>query len=536
MARSTLSPLASVDWNVDRAAHLARRAGFGLPRDWALRLADMSPADAVESLLTDDGAAVSEGPPEFVSPPEPYQARRKRLEGLDDVARQLANQEERRREREEVARLQAWWLERVHHPASPLREKMTLFWHGHFATSAQKVKSSWHTWHLNHVLRVHALGNFRDLVINVGKSPSMLHYLDNRTSKKGNPNENWARELMELFTMGVGHYTEDDVQAAARAFTGWSCDHERFIYREDWHDTGDKTYLGQTGPFNGWDVVDRILERPATAEFIARKLWRFFAAEDAPEETVTALAGVLRDQNYELRPTLRVLFLSKAFYRKSVRGAQIKSPAQFVVQLADDLELQKPPYAAMAKACAALGQNLFYPPNVKGWDGNSAWINANTLLQRYNMPPLLAMAALQAGRGKEERQEQMAMMQDAAREQMRGLSREERQERMRALRGGDMMDRLDALNDLGVEVPMDDGADPATVFDHLVFLDAAGCVEALEKRFLAAPLADEARATLAAALTGDDAPGAALQPGSIPRARRRAALRLLFSTAEYQLC
>jgi uncharacterized protein (DUF1800 family) len=535
MARSSLVQLANDAWNAEKAAHLLRRAGFGLPRVLAVRLAEMTPADAVDSLLNDDFASADAPCPAFITAPESFLMRRARLAGLDDVVRQLATMEERRREREEVAQLQAWWLERMGSARHPLREKMTLFWHGHFATSAQKVRPAWHAWHLNHVLRVNALGNFRDLVINAGKSPSMLHYLDNRTSKKDSPNENWARELMELFTLGAGHYTEDDVQEAARAFTGWSCDHERFVYQEHWHDADQKTFLGRTGNFHGWDIVDIILEQPAAAEFMAKKLWRFFACDEAPEEIVTALADALRENDYELRPTLRALFLSQAFYQDDVVAAQIKSPAQLVVQLVDDLGLAKPPYAAMARACAALGQDLFYPPNVKGWDGNRAWINANTLLHRFNLPPVLTMAALEK-HDPQERQAQMASMREQVREQMLDLPREERQERMRALRGGTMMDRLDAMSDAGVEVPLAEGADPAGVFDHLVFVDAAGCVASLEQRFLAMPLGDTQRAVIVDVLTEGRGPETALQPETIPRTRRRAALRLLFSTAEYQLC
>jgi uncharacterized protein (DUF1800 family) len=532
---------------------LIQRAGFGIPRHRVEDLAAMSPEEAVASFVSppDSGAL----PPPPVLPPISYAERRRLLRDLNEQERRKARQERQREEREAHQRLQAWWIERLATTEHPLQEKMALFWHGHFATSAQKVKASYQTGQLNDIFRSHGLGNTKALTIAVGQSPAMLSYLDNRRSTRLKPNENWARELMELFTMGQGQYTEEDIKASARAFTGWTCDQEKFQYNMDAHDPGPKTFLGRTGTFDGWNIIDIIFEQEATARFLAAKLWSFFAYENPSDELVTALADALRSHNYELKPFLMTLFHSEEFYSASAVGSQVKSPAQYVVQLAEDLGIEDPPYAAMAKATATLGQNLFYPPNVKGWEGNRAWINANSLLLRYNLPPKLTSAAAQTYREHEMTMSGDAMMagepsmtmapkpgaadREAARQALKAklaqLPRDERRSILKSLRTAKGPQRKMILEELGLRPQLPPAVDPANLFDELEYGTASECLAALEKHFLSVPLGSEQRIAFLKAVGVSD-PEQALSPDQIPTEKRHAVLHLLLSTAEYQLC
>jgi uncharacterized protein (DUF1800 family) len=215
----------------------------------------------------------------------------------------------------------------------------------------------------------------------------MLIYLDNRLNVKGHPNENFAREILELFSLGVGNYTEKDIKEAARAFTGWSLDNNgsEFMNRANLHDEGEKTFLGKTGNFNGEDIVDIILQHPACSHFIARKLYRFFGREDYSKEFEDTLAASLVRNNYEIAPFLEQVFLSKDFYSPASFATQIKSPAQLVISTYKKLGItEAPTYPKFANITGALGQTIFYPPNVKGWDGGRAWINPSTIFQREN--------------------------------------------------------------------------------------------------------------------------------------------------------
>jgi uncharacterized protein (DUF1800 family) len=268
--------------------------------------------------------------------------------------------------------------------ASPLTERMTLFWHGHFATSQQKVRSAQLMYRQNALLRREALGNFATLLHEVARDPAMLMYLDNARSRRQAPNENFAREVMELFTLGEGRYGESDVKEAARAFTGWSIDGESgtFMRRTAWHDPGSKTVLGKTGRFDGRDVLDILLEREETAEFITAKLWREFVSSTPDAAQVRRLAGILRDAQYEVKPLMRALLVSDAFWSPQNRGVLVKSPVELVVGTLRVFDVRPMDLRAAALVCAVLGQNIFAPPNVKGWPGGEAWINSSTLLGR----------------------------------------------------------------------------------------------------------------------------------------------------------
>jgi uncharacterized protein (DUF1800 family) len=236
----------------------------------------------------------------------------------------------------------------------------------------------------NVLLRRHALGNFGALLHAIARDPAMVIYLDSASNRKGQPNENFAREVMELFTLGEGRYAERDVKEAARAFTGWSLDRDsgEFVYRRLWHDTGEKTVLGQSGRFDGGAVIDILLARPETAELVAAKLWREFVSPRPDATQVKRWAERLRDARYELKPLMETVLASEAFWALSNRAALIKSPIDLVVGTLNTFEIRPDDFRPAAFAAAALGQNPFSPPNVKGWPGGEAWIDSATLLGR----------------------------------------------------------------------------------------------------------------------------------------------------------
>jgi len=280
--------------------------------------------------------------------------------------------------------LRSWWLTEMLVTPSPLTEKMTLFWHNHFVSSQQKVRSPQLMYRQNALLRRHALGNFGRLLQAVARDPAMVIYLDSASNRKGQPNENFAREVMELFTLGEGHYTERDVKEAARAFTGWGIDPDRgeFVFRRLAHDDGVKTVLGRTGNLDGDAVLGVLLAQPQTAELIVAKLWREFVAPDPDPGEVRRIAQVFRDSGYEIRPALRALLTSDAFYDPGNRAALIKSPVELVVGTLRQFNFATGEPLPFVLGVALLGQNLFSPPNVKGWPGGEMWINSTTLLAR----------------------------------------------------------------------------------------------------------------------------------------------------------
>lgn len=297
-------------------------------------------------------------------------------------------QEQRRNQRENLMDLVAWWLGRMASAADPLGEKLTLFWHGHFATSAQKVQDPFLMWQQNDLFRRYARGPFGELTKAVSRDGAMIFWLDLQQSRAQHANENFARELMELFTLGEGHYTETDVTEAARAFTGYRMDPRteefRFVPRD--HDATPKRLLGRQGAFQGDDVVDLLLEQPACSRFLGRKLWAFFVNDDPAPEIVEAVAAELRAARYELKPVLTKIFTSREFYSEKARGTQIKSPVQWLIQTARTLEMDLPGQPqVLVNALRQMGQVPFQPPSVKGWDGGKAWISTATLLARYNL-------------------------------------------------------------------------------------------------------------------------------------------------------
>jgi uncharacterized protein (DUF1800 family) len=294
--------------------------------------------------------------------------------------------EVRMMEGDEILDLRRWWLDRMMNGPAPLLEKMTLFWHGHFATSIQKVRDAYWMWLQNDTLRRNALGNFATLVKKISRDPAMMIYLDLQQSRREHPNENWARELMELFTVGIGNYTEQDIRESARAFTGYRIDFttQQFRFAPFQQDHGTKTFMGQNGNLNGDKIIDTLVSKPACAEFIGRKLWRFFAEDEPSPAIVDSIAATIRAHKFEMRPILRDIFSSAEFYSERVMDNQIKSPVQYIVQTSKLLSSPAPPPIAAQNAMRQMGQILFAPPNVKGWDGGKQWISTSTLLFRYN--------------------------------------------------------------------------------------------------------------------------------------------------------
>ena len=359
------------------ARHLLQRAGFGAAPAEVAALAPLEREEAVDRLLAGARKEPSLAPPAFVTEPfSPYY----RIRELSPEARMEAQQALR----QEGFALREWWLREMVATPSPLTERMTLFWHNHFATSQQKVRSSQLMYRQNALLRREALGNFARLLHAIARDPAMLVWLDNAGSRRQAPNENFAREVMELFTLGEGHYTEQDVKEAARAFTGMSLDREsgEFRWRPAFHDRGEKTVLGRTGRFDGDDVLEVLLARPEAAEFVIGKLWREFVSPAPDAAEVRRLAALWRDARYEVKPLMRALLLTHPFWAPENRQSLIKSPVDLVVGTMRTYEMRPMDMRPAVVACAALGQNLFSPPNVKGWPGGESWINAATLLGR----------------------------------------------------------------------------------------------------------------------------------------------------------
>jgi uncharacterized protein (DUF1800 family) len=332
---------------------------------------------AVERLLRGARREATLAPPAFVSEAfEPYY----KLRAMSAEERMASQQRVFRQGLE----LRAWWLREMLSTSSPLTERLTLFWHSHFATSQQKVRANQLMYRQNVLLRSEALGNFGTLLRAVSKDPAMLVYLDNAGSRRQAPNENFAREVMELFTLGEGHYGERDIKEAARAFTGWSLDRDtgEYRYRPFFHDAGEKTVLGRTGRLDGDDVIDILLARPETARFIVAKLWRELISPTPEAAEVERLAADFRRARYEVKPLVRALLASDAFWAPGNRASLVKSPVDLVVGTLRTFDIRPIDMRPAAIACAALGQNPFSPPNVKGWPGGEAWINSSTLLGR----------------------------------------------------------------------------------------------------------------------------------------------------------
>lgn len=364
-AWSPFEPGPDGPWDRARVAHLHRRAGFAAP--WGVLERDLKdgPEISVDRLL--NGEEVG---PDGMTETD--------LDALSERFDPSLSQ----------ARLQATWLRRMISTPHPLRERLTLFWHDHFATSNAKVNNTGLMARQNALLRQHALGDFKALLAAMARDPAMLVWLDSASNRKAHPNENYAREVMELFTLGRGHYTEKDVQEAARAFTGSFIQDDRFTLISAQHDDGAKTILGQSGTFRGDDVTRILLEQPACADFLAGKLYRHFVDEVEPPspDLLAPLAESIRTSRYEMREPLKMILRSRLFFDLASRRKRVKGPVEFAVGTVRALEIYRPTVSteALAEACGRMGQNLYAPPSVAGWDGGPAWINTTTTLARTN--------------------------------------------------------------------------------------------------------------------------------------------------------
>lgn len=418
-ATTQLRPIPRRRWDRAHAAHLLNRAGFGGNPAEIEALYERGPEEAVSSLV-DYPAGRAATPPGWANPEDgPLFGGFRGMRDLPEEERRAKQRELQRENRRRLLGLRTWWLERMRGSPRPLEEKLTLFWHGHFATGFRKVKSAYAMYLQNQTLREHAVGSWGDMLRAVSRDPAMLIYLDGARSRRGAPNENFARELMELFTLGEGHYAEEDIREAARAFTGWivnrSEGNSAFVGRA--HDPGPKEFFGERGAFDGDDIIRILLEQPRAAEYIAERLWSFFAYRDADPELVKALGKHLREENYAFRPFLRTLFLSRAFHGERAYRTQIKSPVQWLVSSVRYLEAPLPSPGVSTYILDTLGQQLFDPPNVAGWEGGEAWITTATLLHRYNLAAFLTKGVSEeqgalAGDVRRTMQRGMAMMMD----------------------------------------------------------------------------------------------------------------------------
>ncbi len=363
-------------FNLKWAGHLLRRAGLGAGQRELSAAVEKGLAATLTRLISgEDGA----------------DAREQLLVSVGDKMVSDDKPEE----------LRGWWVYCMIHTAHPLREKLTLFWHNHFATSIAKVGRPTLMYAQNKLLRKHALGKFRPFLLEISRDPAMIAWLDNNANVKGKPNENYAREIMELFSLGVGNYTEQDVKEAARAFTGWHTNEsgDAYDFNAKAHDDGPKTFLGKTGNWNGDDVVRILLDQPQAARFLVRKLYHYFIAEthDPPAALLEPLAESFRKSDYDIAALMKTMLGSRHFFSEYAYRQRLKSPVEFVLGAAravahptEEQDTVRLPPGPLVNRMAAMGQELFAPPNVKGWPHGKAWLNTATVLARNNFAEQVA--------------------------------------------------------------------------------------------------------------------------------------------------
>jgi hypothetical protein len=374
-------PTIADPWGRKWAGHLYRRAAFGPSREDLHEAKRLGPQGTLDLLLR--------GRPDAEEV----------LETLVDAGRIAAEREDGGEQ------LRGWWLYCMLHGRHPLREKLTLFWHNHFATSIAKVQSTALMFRQNCLLRQHALGRFGPFLQAISRDGAMVLWLDSNSNIKGKPNENYARELMELFSLGVGHYTEKDIREAARAFTGWRTDGVNFTFDTRSHDSGPKTVLGQTGSWDGDDVVRILLEQAAAARFLVRKLYHFLVSEKTvpPDSLLEPLSESFRKSDYDIAWLVRTILASRHFYSSHAFRQRLRGPAEYVLGAVqavyrrygeEEADYRPLPQQVLVGRLGAMGQHLFAPPNVKGWPGGASWLNTSTLLERDNFAGALAMGTL----------------------------------------------------------------------------------------------------------------------------------------------
>ena len=402
-----LTPISQEDWNAERAAHLLERAGFGGTPEEIAQFAAMTPEAAVRRLVYHKG--IANDLPAFdhsgvhdaglepfpASRPAATDLARDTGESMGIRVKPAGNRRLQpvankffywlRASRLETNRVDYWWADRMLTTHRPLEEKMALFWHGHFATSEEKVRDYRKMLRQNELFRAQGTGNFRDLLIGVAQDPAMLAFLDAGVNVKGAPNENFAREIMEMFSMGVGNYGETDIREAARAFTGRNFVDLEFIVTPEKHDETTKSVLGKQGAFDGVDVIDVILSQPVSSEYVAARIYRYFVRQDLSPALRRELGARLRESNYEIAPLLETIFTSKDFYSPASMATHIKSPVELVISTYKKMGLTEVPGVPdFNDLTEALGQKLLYPPTVAGWANGKSWITPGLLLARGN--------------------------------------------------------------------------------------------------------------------------------------------------------
>jgi uncharacterized protein (DUF1800 family) len=368
--------------------HLLWRAAFGPMAENAASLDTISQKN-LWTLLVKTSSKPVEKIEVTKNPADEY------MMGMTDpkeIEKTLSNQELRKKlreqSREDLKLMNMRWLETMINSEAQLREKISLFWHGHFAC---RIQNSYYQQELLHIIRTNALGSFADMLKAVSKSPAMLQFLNNQQNRKSHPNENFAREVMELFTMGRGNYTENDVKEAARSFTGWAFNARgEFIFRKNQHDTGSKTFLGKTGNFEGDDILNILLENNQTANYISKKLYRYFVNENVNEQNQQWLSKRFYSNNYDIAKLLEDMFTSDWFYEDKSIGTRIKSPVELLAGIRRLLPMQLENNQSQLLFQRALGQVLFYPPNVAGWPGGKNWIDSSSLMLRLRIPQILS--------------------------------------------------------------------------------------------------------------------------------------------------
>lgn len=360
-AWSVYEPGPKSPWTIEKAGHLYRRAAWGANWTELQTALKQGPKVTIDQLFAG-------GP------------------GLDAFHQKAATLAKPLAEGVDEQRLRAWWLYVILNSPHPLEERLTLMWHNHFATSNAKVQNLGSMYRQNELFRKHALGKFDMLLHDVSEDPAMLVWLDTVASKKGKPNENYARELMELFSLGVGNYNEGDIRQAARAFTGWGIKNDRYHFSAEQHDDGMKTVMGRTSAFGGHDIVKLCLDQPACARFVVGKMFRYFISETLqPEDAlIEPLAARFRESQYDIKLLVSTILRSNLFFSPEAYRAKVKAPVEFAVSLVHMLE-GRVDSLQLADLLDPLGQRLFAPPSVKGWDGGPNWLNSTTMLLRHNL-------------------------------------------------------------------------------------------------------------------------------------------------------
>ena len=399
-----LSPAGLFGLSASESAYLLQRTGFDASEGSVAALSQLSRNQAVRAIVNKAAASVTHyyaQPPKWTSE-TPDLLPRPALRGLDKqtaIARRRTYQQELRNR---ALQLQEWDMEQMIRSPSPLAERMVLFWHNNFTSSLAKVRDAGFLFNQDCTVRRYAFGSFATMLHALAKDPAMIIYLDNETNSKGKPNENFAREVMELFTLGERNYTEPEVKASARAFTGWRVNYRTASFQFDpkRHDDGIKSFMGHTGNLGGDDILNIILQQKAVATFITDKLWREFVSPNPDPQVVARLAEGFRSSGYEIKPLLEKLLETQAFWSQSNRNMLVKSPVVLVVGAVRSLGIQSVEPIRLVRATRALGEDLFNPPTVKGWPVGVEWLNSETLIRRHQILLQLIYAYARDLRGK----------------------------------------------------------------------------------------------------------------------------------------